>query len=151
MQELREDGAGGRLYAESLGTAASVRLFRRYSDNAARHTIRVRGGLTTNHLKRVVDYIETNLASDISLPDLAEVVNLSTHHFGQAFKRPIVFAPHRYLIERRVHRAKELLVGTDSTIAEIAGRVGFSSHSHLTVNFRKVTGRTPSRFRDETR
>lgn len=151
MQELREDGAGGRLYAESLGTAASVRLFRRYSDNAARHAMRMRGGLATHYLKRVVDYIEANLASDISLPDLAKIVNLSTHHFGQAFKRSIGFAPHRYLIERRVHRAKELLIGTDGTIAEIAIRVGFSSHSHLTVNFRKVTGTTPSRFREETK
>lgn len=149
-QELEEQGAGGRLYAESLGTAATVHLFRRYADSE-RTLLRIRGGLATYQFRQVADYIEANLASDISLPDLARLAKLSTHHFGQAFKRSTGLAPHRYLIERRVHRAKELLIGTNGTIAGIAMRVGFSSHSHLTLNFRKLTGATPSRFREDAK
>lgn len=57
--------------------------------------------------------------------------------------------PYHYLIQRRIHRAKELLLGGRKPIAEIAVEVGFATHSHFTFNFRKVTGTTPSRFRHE--
>ena len=75
------------------------------------------------------------------------MANLSTHHFGEAFKASTGTSPYRYLIERRIHRAKELLLGADRSIAEVALTVGFASHSHFTDNFRKLTGITPSRFR----
>lgn len=55
--------------------------------------------------------------------------------------------PHRYLIERRIHRAKELLMGANRSIAEITVSVGFSSQSHMTFNFRKLVETIPARYR----
>lgn len=145
-RELVERGAGGRLYAEGLGSALAVHVFRAYGDRLSRSPP-VIGGLGALRLRRVVDYIEAHVADDISLRDLAAMAGLSTHHFGEAFKASTGTSPHRYLIERRILRAKELLIGAEQSIAEIAISVGFASHSHFTDNFRRLTGTTPSRFR----
>lgn len=149
-RELAERGAGGRLYTEGLGSALAVHIFRAYGDGLKRAPP-VIGGLGALRLRRVIDYIEAHLAEDVSLRDLAAVADLSTHHFGEAFKTSTGTSPHRYLIERRIRRAKELLLGADRSIAEVALAVGFASHSHFTDNFRKLTGTTPSRFRIDRR
>lgn len=101
------------------------------------------GGLGALRLRRVV----AHLADDISLSDLAAQARLRTHHFGEAFKASTGISPHRYLVERRIRRAKELLLGAEQSIAQIAISVGFASHSHFTDNSRRLTGTTPSRFR----
>jgi len=145
-RELVERGAGGRLYAEGLGSALAVHIFRAYGDGLSRPPPMI-GGLGALRLRRVVDYIEAHLSDDISLRDLAAQAGLSTHHFGEAFKASTGTSPHRYLVERRIRRAKELLLGAEQSIADIAMSVGFASHSHFTDNFRRLTGTTPSRFR----
>jgi AraC family transcriptional regulator len=147
-QEIARVGAGGRLYAEGLATALLVHLFRSYGAHPykLRH---IAGGLAPAQLRQVRNYIEDYLRDDLGLAELASLAGLSTYHFGQAFKASTGLSPHRYVIERRVHRAKELLIGGDRSIAEIASDVGFSSQSHLTVHFRKQTGLTPALYRRE--
>ncbi|MBU6418771.1 MAG: AraC family transcriptional regulator [Proteobacteria bacterium] len=105
------------------------------------------GGMRGVRLRRAVDYIESHLGEDVRLRTLASVVGFSVHHFSDVFKAETGLAPHHFLIERRIHRAKELLLETKMPIAEIALEVGFSGQSHLTLNFRKLTGTTPLRFR----
>jgi AraC-like DNA-binding protein len=58
--------------------------------------------------------------------------------------------PHQFMTSRRVERAKELLLRTDHSLAEIALEVGFSSQAHFTDQFRRATGSTPHRYRKGT-
>ena len=58
--------------------------------------------------------------------------------------------PHQFMTLRRIERAKQLLLRTDQSLAEIALEVGFSSQAHFTDQFRRVTGSTPLRFRTGT-
>ena len=147
-QEIAKLGAAGRLFAEGLATSLLVHLFHSYGTHSHR-SLHFAGGLAPVQLRRILSYIEDRLDQDLGLAELAEIAGLSTHHFGQAFKASNGVPPHRYVIERRIHRAKELLIGTDRSIAEIAADVGFSSPSHLTFNFRKQTGITPTHYRRE--
>ncbi len=149
-RELDEGGAGGRLWAEGLGTLLAVHLFREYSDGIVPR-IPLIGGLGAIRLRRVVEYIDAHLSEDLSLHELAGVAGLSAHHFGEAFRISTGRPPHRFVIERRIDRAKSLLIGSEATIAGISLAVGFASHSHFAVNFRKLTGATPSRFRQDRR
>ncbi len=149
-KELAERGSGGRLYAEGLGSALAVHLFRTYGGGAKPAHL-MTGGLGAQRLRRVTDYIEAHLAEDVGLQDLAAVAGLSLHHFSDAFKTSTGMPPHRYQIDRRIRRAKELLLGTDRSITAIALEVGFASHSHFTDQFRKRTGTTPMRFRIDRR
>jgi AraC family transcriptional regulator len=145
-RELSVGGAGGRLYLEGLATMLTVHLLRSHG-SSERPPIPHRGGLAPRQMRRVLDYIDAHLTDELGLVELAAIAELSPHHFGEAFKISVGKSPHRFLTERRVRRALELLRDTDRSIVEIARAAGFSSQSRLTENFRRVTGLTPGRFR----
>jgi AraC-like DNA-binding protein len=88
-----------------------------------------------------------HLTDDLGLVELAAIVELSPHYFGEAFRISTGRSPHRYVMERRVECARDLLRDADRPIRDIAYAAGFSSQSHFTANFRRVTGVTPGRFR----
>jgi len=144
--ELEVRGTGGRIQAEALATALVVHVFRTYGEGGATPKT-LTGGMSGTRLRRVTDYIESNLTEEISLGSLASLAGFSIHHFNDVFKAETGYSPHRYIIERRIHRAKELLLTNDSPIAQIAVDLGFSGQSHFTEHFRKSTGTTPLRFR----
>lgn len=106
----------------------------------------VRAGLASYAMRRIDDWIEANLDKTIRLDDLAMLANLSGFHFHRMFRLSRGIAPHAWVTERRVDRARVLLQ-SDQPIAEIAVACGFSSQSHLTRVFRRHTGRTPADYR----
>ncbi len=145
-EELTDGGAAGRLFAEHIGILVTAHLFRRYSDGVGRSTP-PKGGLGAYRLRRVIDYIEANLSDDLTIATLAGVADRSLHHFSEAFRQSTGVQPHRYVLMRRIERAKVLLLSTDMPIIQIALEVGFSTHSHFGHAFRDATGVTPLRFR----
>lgn len=104
-------------------------------------------GLTHTQLQQVLDHVCTHLDRDLSLTELAEVINISPTYFANLFKQAIGISPHQYVIQQRVERAKTMLTKTELTIADIALQVGFSSQSHLTQQFKRITGMTPKQVR----
>ncbi len=98
-------------------------------------------------LNRVKGYIETHLDGDLSLETLAREAGLSASAFKHSFVRTFDVTPHQFVMNRRVERTKELLIGTDLSILDIALRVGFSSQSHCSDVFKRTTGETPRNFR----
>jgi AraC family transcriptional regulator len=145
-RELSEGGMGGRLYLEGLAAMLTVHLLRSYG-SPERSPIPHRGGLAPRQVRRVLDYIDAHLTDELGLVELAAIAALSPHHFVEAFKISVGKSPHQFVIERRVQRALDLLRDDDRSIAEVARAAGFASQSHLTANFRRVTGLTPGRFR----
>jgi transcriptional regulator GlxA family with amidase domain len=73
-------------------------------------------GLTHTQLQQVLDYIQTHLDRDLTLPELAETLNLSPTYFARAFKQTIEISPHQYVIQQRVEQAKLMLSKTDLAI-----------------------------------
>jgi AraC family transcriptional regulator len=98
-------------------------------------------------LQQAIDYIYTHLNRDLSLAELASVINISPTYFASLFKQAMGTSPHQYVIQQRVERAKLMLLRTDLAIADIAIQVGFSSQSHLTQQFKRLTGLTPKQVR----
>src|SRR5262249_61396969 len=103
-------------------------------------------GLTRNQARRVLDYIECNLSSELTLSNLASISDLSLHYFARMFKRTIGMPPHRYVLERRVERAKEMLRITSASLVEISLSTGFDSQSHFASTFHRMVGATPTEF-----
>jgi AraC family transcriptional regulator len=145
-REMSEDNPCKRLCLDYAGMMLVLRLFTTYGEET-KSLQTVSGGLGASRQRRILDYIDAHLSEDIGLDDLAGEAGLSSYHFGKAFKASLGVPPCRYVTERRIHRAKELLLGGHGSITEIAHDLGFSSHSHFTDVFRKTTGATPSRFR----
>jgi len=103
-------------------------------------------GLTRNQARHVLDYIESHLSHDLTLGELANIADLSLYHFARMFKRTLGMAPHRYVLERRVERAKAMLRSTGTSLVEISLSTGFASQSHFTSTFRRLVGPTPTEF-----
>jgi AraC family transcriptional regulator len=108
-------------------------------------------GLDKFRLRRVLEFIEDNLDHELSLKALSDVAALQVNHFARAFKQATHLPPHRYVLLRRLARAKELLSHTDESIAYIAYAVGFSSQAHFTAAFSRLAGMTPNVYRIEHR
>ena len=98
-------------------------------------------------IQPVLDHIEANLADPLSLDSLASIAGVSPYHFARLFRRYMGRSPHKYVIERRVARARRKLNQSDDPIALIAHDCGFSSQSHMTDAFGTVIGVTPGVIR----
>jgi AraC family transcriptional regulator len=144
--ELKSGGMMGQLYVESLTQALVIHLLRRYS-TLAKPIASPNNRLTHTQLQQAIDYIHAHLNRDLSLAELASVVNISPTYFASLFKKVMGISPHQYVIKQRVERAVVMLKGTDLAIADIALQVGFSSQSHLTQQFKRLTGVTPKQVR----
>jgi AraC family transcriptional regulator len=129
-----------------VATALSAYLLQRYATRPCKNEI-LAGSLPRRRLQRVVDFIEANLASDVGLGELAAVAIMSPHHFSELFRRSTGESPHRYVVTRRLERAKNLLRETDLNILDIALSVGFADQSSFTKVFRRRVGVTPGAFR----
>ena len=144
--EFRTADLGSGICAEALAHQLCVRLLRKYS-NFGRVAQPPPLTLSKKALSLATDYIEGNLASDLTIEEIARALSMSAGHFSHAFKGATGVAPHHYVIERRIEFAKTLLLETDLPIATIASRAGFSTHAHFCTTFRRLTAISPSVFR----
>ncbi|GAB4367616.1 MAG: AraC family transcriptional regulator [Elainellaceae cyanobacterium] len=137
----------GRMFGESLATGLVIHLLKQYSVWQPRSLSDDKGYLSEYQLQKVFKYIQDHLEQDIALSDIASVLNLSQYHFCRLFKQSTGLAPHQYLTQCRIDRAKQLLRSTQLPITEIAFAVGLNSHSSFTRLFRRCAGMTPKEFR----
>jgi AraC family transcriptional regulator len=129
----------GILYTEMLGSALAMHLLGRYPAR-----LRPSRGLPTPRLRRVTEYIEEYLDQDLSLSRLAEVAGVSASHFKTLFKRSTGLPVHEYVIQRRVERARMLLLRGHAPASRVALDSGFSHQSHMARWMRRVLGVTPA-------
>lgn len=139
--ELESGEPHARLFGDSLGIALASHLLRLYAPAKAAGT-GVR--LSRRRLGRVFDYLHANLASDLSLGELAAVGGISASHLKTLFKKAVGMPVHQYVIRRRVEYAAELLQSGSSSPADVALRAGFANQSHMARCMRRVLGVTPS-------
>jgi AraC-like DNA-binding protein len=116
-------------YADAPPTAAEVKPERRY-------------------VNQVQDFIEAHYADDISLPQLAALVNLTPCYLLRLFTRTTGLPPHAYLTYVRLRHAKQLLAH-GCPIAAAAYQTGFADQSHMTKRFKRAFGITPGQYLSE--
>ncbi|SRR5579883_1558090 len=146
FSELRSGGLGGKIYAESLANLLAVQVLRNHS-SLKPDAVAASPDLSRPAVQRAIEYIESYLSEDLSLHELAKIVHLSPYHFARLFKEATGLPPHRYIISRRVERAKLLLTTTNQSLTFIAHEVGFASESHLAMHFKRLTGLLPKHYR----
>jgi len=143
----------GRLYREGLLAVISFNLVRHHSTLSptlpepaagARSGRLAKGGLAAWQLRRVVDYMQDNLASDIGVDgELTGLTGLSRAQFFRAFRRSTGRSPHAYLNDLRIRHARQLLRATDLPTSEVAPAVGLS-RAQLSELFREHFGVLPT-------
>jgi len=103
--------------------------------------------LTDRQLRRVREFIDQNIDTDIRLGAMAAACGVSPDYFLRMFKSTVGVSPYQYLLNQRVERAKILLSDVTCSLAEVALRCGFSHQEHLSRMFRRFTGVAPGRYR----
>ncbi|MGQ0661140.1 helix-turn-helix domain-containing protein [Sphingosinicella sp.] len=98
-------------------------------------------------LLRAKDRMDAASDEEWPIPRLARVSGVSEAHFARSFKQAFGLPPHRYLLTRRIERAKTLLRDTELAITEIAFHTGWNSLGTFGRIFRDVTGESPSELR----
>ncbi|MBF5044633.1 helix-turn-helix domain-containing protein [Aggregicoccus sp. 17bor-14] len=144
--EERDAYPGGRLFADSLAAALAARLLALQS-HASAPPPEARRALPPWRLRRVLEYVEANLDQDLTLAELAGVAGFSASHFKALFRNAVGKPMHRYVLERRVERARVLLCEGHKSVTEVALEAGFAHPSHLARCLRRVLGVTPSQLR----
>lgn len=95
---------------------------------------------------RARDYMHAHVEQDIGLDDLALAAGVDRFRLTRAFKAAFGLAPHAYLVQLRLARARQLLAG-GWTPARVAMELGFADQSHLGRWFRRSYGLTPATYR----
>ena len=98
-------------------------------------------------LLRAKDRMDAASHEEWPVRRLARVSCVSEAHFARSFKQAFGVPPHRYLLTRRLERAKALLRDTDLSITEIAFQTGWQSLGTFGRTFRDVTGESPGELR----
>ena len=142
--ELEAADPLGRLYGDSLGVALASHLLRGYAGAAPIHGD---ARLPQRRLARVLDFVRANIASDLSLAELAKIAGVSPSHFKAQFKQSVGMPVHQYVIRRRVEYAAELLRGGTAPLADVALEAGFANQSHMARCMRHALGVTPAQVR----
>lgn len=136
-----------RLFAEGMRATLGAHLVGNYNAGHWRPPSR-QPSLEPRRLQRVMDYVESRLGENISLDDLASQACLSPFHFSRLFREATGSSPHRYLTERRIVSAQQMIVSGGISLAEVALDTGFGSQANFCRAFRKATGVSPKAYRE---
>ncbi len=112
-----------------------------------RQGLKVKGGLAPHLRRRLAEYIEQHLDQPLCLGELAQLAALSEYHFVRMFRTSFGLPPHRYVLQRRLLRARQLLQHSRLPLGEIALACGFASASHFSNRFRAAFGAAPGLLR----
>ncbi|MEX3776401.1 helix-turn-helix domain-containing protein [Pseudomonas sp. MYb118] len=153
LLELQNSTPSGKLLVESLACSVAARLIQRFTSAAPARLLSLEQvpNPGIKRLRQVMDYIEDNIESTISLNDLAAVACLSRFHFARSFKSATGKTPQRYVNERRMERARYLLRHSTYSVAEVAMILSFSSQATFSRAFRQHTEQTPNEFARQSR
>lgn len=100
-------------------------------------------------LKRVINWMESNLATAFSLDEVAAVADMSSFHFNRLFKESTGLPPSQFHIKLRLAEAKRLLRESDQSVTEIALKVGYNNPSHFAQRIKRETGLSPREYRKQ--
>ena len=98
------------------------------------------------HLRQARDLADRRYADPLDLDELAAAAGVSKYHFLRCFAAVYGRTPARYLAERRIERAQDLLRATNLTVTEVCLLVGYTSLGSFSSRFRELVGESPSAY-----
>jgi AraC-like DNA-binding protein len=92
--------------------------------------------------------MDAHYNNNITLEDIAAPASMNSQHFLRMFKQVYHITPHQYLIDLKLKKAKQLLVSSGLTMAEICQTIGFESVFSFSILFKDRFGLAPAHFRE---
>ncbi|KIP21656.1 putative response regulatory protein [Anoxybacillus ayderensis] len=113
------------------------------------HVIGIREEKLSSPIKKAIQFIDENLDKPFSLSDVSKYVYLNSSYFSALFKQEMNMTFSEYVTRCRLQKAKNLLINTNLSIAEISNIVGYQTSKYFIKIFKEFEGITPYRFRKE--
>jgi AraC family transcriptional regulator len=152
LAELSNETAVSRMYVETASLMLAARLLQKHCDSGACNEIEsATHRLDKIRLRRVLDYINTNINGNISLVELAAIAGYSPFHFARKFSATMGVAPHRYISHLRLENAMAELAAGKLSLTDVALNAQFSSQASFTRAFHRTIGMTPNEYRRRRR
>lgn len=146
--ELTAPGFASETLLESMIVAIVVELVRHVRRAEPE---RPGAGPVDRQVRRIGDFVMGNLASQLSVADIARECGMSTRHVSRVFKDATGTSLGEFVARARVALAKDLLASASEPVKEISWRCGFGSTSAFSAAFRGATGMTPREYRQLSR
>ncbi len=143
--ETENNNPYGKIFIESAANLLAAYLLNHYCVQNFRIQ-EYKSSSSSLAIRRAIEYIHSSLDQELSLASMAQLSNISIYHFAHLFKQVVGLAPHHYIMNARMEKAKTLLINTNLPIIQIALEVGYT-HNHFIQIFKRYTSLTPSQYR----
>lgn len=143
MEEVANASASDSQRLSCLNYELTYNLLRSVAPGASSKAFRIEQQV----VHTVEAYLRESYPDQVSLDELANLVNYSPYHLIRLFKQTTGLTPMAYLMHIRIEQAIKLLKNSKHTVSDISQLCGFGSHSHFTSTFRRTTGYSPSAYR----
>jgi len=137
----------GKAYPQMLLSLSTQIVFQIIRDLSEDHKTNKKAGKGNPYIHEAISLMEEYYATNININDISSLIYLSPCHFKRVFKEYTGKTPHRYLMEIRIEKAKELLKKNEYSIEDTARLCGFVNAGHFAVTFKRATKLPPSEYR----
>jgi AraC family transcriptional regulator len=149
LSSLEQPDHTSKIFLDHILHALNCHLVCSYG-GVTRSAPRFLGGLSALQMRRATELLVAHLDGNIALRQVAEACELSVSHFARAFKKTFLRPPYKWLTERRVDMARDLMTNSRLPLADIAVQCGFADQSALNRSFKRIHGITPGIWRRRT-
>jgi YesN/AraC family two-component response regulator len=147
FNELLTYNSSMEISASLMLKASMLRLISYYINNSANQCINISHSETVEKLNAIIQYIEKNIAKNLTIEELSGMAHLHPNYFIRIFKKHFGTSPIHYINKRRIEEAKRLLIFSNLTLTEICCKVGITDIYYLSKLFKDSTGISPSNYR----
>lgn len=144
--QAKEGTSFNDLYLKNLFTTFVSYYVLNYSDYSKKEENHI---LTQDCFVKIDKYIDENFSTDVSYKDISSLSGMSNYSFLNEFKKLTNYTPHQYILNRKLEKAKDLLLHSPLSITDISYELGFSDSSHFSKFFKKYTLIAPSAYKEK--
>ncbi|NLT95502.1 MAG: AraC family transcriptional regulator [Clostridia bacterium] len=138
----------GQAYPQMIRSLSTQIVFQLIRDlHAEEKPGREKVGRDNQYINKAILFMQENYQENITIRDICDLIYFSPYHFKRIFKEHTGRTPHRYLMDIRLEKAKELLARSENSIENIARLCGFVNPGHFAVAFKRSIKMTPSEYR----
>lgn len=145
LEQLPWDGPDALLRINETAHETLSHLLR--SQSTAQRGVAMKGGVAPVIRRRLAEYIDAHLDSNITLGMLADTAGMSEYHLSRMFRISFGMPPYAWIAERRLDRARQLLRTTSLPLQQVADACGYANLSHFSHRFRDAVGVSPRGYR----
>ncbi|KAA6301471.1 MAG: Arabinose operon regulatory protein [Candidatus Ordinivivax streblomastigis] len=119
-------------------------LFSRFLDKAT-----LKQEVSDKRIKKALRYIRENINKNLHVNDLADLCSLNRDHFTRLFKKEMQCTPMQYIIRKKIEKAQLILIASETSIKNIAYGLSFDDVTQFNRSFKKVTGISPTSYKNQ--